>query len=177
LPFECPRFSTQDISRAAALPVGDPFRSQLTKDLIASLHQYHFVVLECSPEENQVQQQVLDMMKEFFDRPKAEKKAYQSTEESFGSGWSELVFDNRDSIRDKEIREVFQVRMGTEGNTPWPDSHFKEVSYTHYRQQWDLCRTYIVCHLFFVLGLMLDFVQSTWLDCCLVKQRDSLGMI
>ena len=58
------------------------------------------------------------MMESFFAKPVEEKNLFHSTKESHGSGYLELVFDNRDSVRDKEIRQVFQVRMGAEGNIP-----------------------------------------------------------
>ena len=81
------------------------------------------------------------MMESFFAKPVEEKNLFHSTKEASGSGYLELVFDNRDSVRDKEIRQVFQVRMGAEGNIPWPSQELREAIYLHFRRQWTLsCR-------------------------------------
>lgn len=74
---------------------------------------------------------------------KEEKQNYQASKQDLGSGWTELFFDNRDNIRDPEIRDVFQVRMGEEGNIPWPSEEVKKKVYSHFERQWKIsCEIY-----------------------------------
>lgn len=63
---------------------------------------------------------------------------FDAKSQNLGSGYTELNFDNRDNIRDPEIRDVFQIRMGEEGFIPWPSDEFKKKSYLQFERQWNI---------------------------------------
>ena len=104
-----------------------------------------------------------DCIKEFLNRSKAEKAKYLAKPQELKSGYSEIVFDNRDNLRDPEIRDVFQIRMGEEGPIPWFSDEFKQRSYAHFERQWNISCGYSVNEFFCMVANFTQYPLLSWL--------------
>ena len=75
--------------------------------------------------------------REIDDKSKFSPARLHGERESF-SGYSTIIFDNRDSIRDPEVRDVFQMRLFEAKKIPWPTSEFEKAAFSLYQAQWAL---------------------------------------
>jgi isopenicillin N synthase-like dioxygenase len=117
---------------------------ELGDKLIAGLKKDTFVVLKAPSGLYQETQDIREEIKSFFSLSDSTKKKVAAPELENGkrgyySGYSPLFFENRHNRRDKEWRDVFQLRLYEEGHIPWPSETFKEVAVRHYLSQWKLC--------------------------------------
>jgi len=113
-------------------------RTLLAKQILQAIKEQQFFVINLSETELRDEKEYFEDIKQFFSLTKEEKQKFRAEPQELKSGWTELLFDNRDNLRDPEIRDVFQVRLGEEGNIPWPSEEFKVKTYRHYERQWNI---------------------------------------
>jgi len=137
-------FSPTYIDIGKLLQASNDELKEFGEKITAGLAKDTFVVLKSNSETYQELINIRAAMKEFLSLSEEEKKKRAAPEavdgqRAYYSGYSPLHFENRHNRRDKEWRDVFQLRLFEGGHIPWPSESFKVAATKHYESQWALC--------------------------------------
>ena len=77
-------------------------------------------------------------------------------------GYKEIFFENRDSIRDPEYRDVYQLFMKNQCPT-YPSEHFKTAIHRYFEKQWIISSLFH--HIFIMITKMMLMMRSEARKC------------
>lgn len=116
---------------------------QIGERVVEGLSKDNIIILQNSNSFYENANNALSESKSFLSKSQEEKTKFKSDEingkRAFYSGYSLIHFENRDNKRDKEWRDVFQVRCSEEDHIPWPSEEYKKAILQHYGDQWSIC--------------------------------------
>jgi len=102
-----------------------------------------FFIISLSEGEHSAVKGLYGEMEAFFAHSTSEKEQMAPPRRSEKgrtqfSGYSQIYFDNRDNLREPELRDVFQIRPGEADPVPWPsDGSLEEEAMRVYGALWE----------------------------------------
>jgi len=111
--------------------------------VLEGLSKDNILIIQNNNEFNAKVKAAYEETKKFLSQSQDEKDEYSAEQidkkRAYYSGYSLVYFENRDNKRDKEWRDVFQIRYCEEGHIPWPSDTLKQASRQLYEAQWSIC--------------------------------------
>ena len=141
-PFELKKYSLQDLLHLVRnVEVGNEERVKLFHHIITEVEEKGFFILTETEEQLAKNREVRKELKNFLDQSLEEKKKYDfasSTKSKSRGGYSQIFFDNRDSVRDPEYRDVYQFYMRNQFPNSVPSEKFQELIEDYFQYQWEI---------------------------------------
>eukprot|EP00009_Paramoeba_aestuarina_P014490 CAMPEP_0201539450 /NCGR_PEP_ID=MMETSP0161_2-20130828/70414_1 /ASSEMBLY_ACC=CAM_ASM_000251 /TAXON_ID=180227 /ORGANISM="Neoparamoeba aestuarina, Strain SoJaBio B1-5/56/2" /LENGTH=471 /DNA_ID=CAMNT_0047946847 /DNA_START=82 /DNA_END=1497 /DNA_ORIENTATION=- len=127
---------------------------KLGENMVEQIQKHGVVVLKLDGTYKKTYDDFNQAIKKFFDKKVDEKMEHRSPgdERKTYSGYSTIIFDNRDAIRDPEVRDIFQMRLAEVGQIPWPTEEIERTAVALYTRQFTT-----TIHILSCLSLALDF--------------------
>lgn len=157
---------TQDGFEIVKLKVDELFTADTEKlkkigeRVVEGLSKDNVLIIQNSPAFHQTVLEAAKEAKIFLSQSQEQKEQYAAEKvdgkRAFYSGYSLVHFDNRDNKRDREWRDVFQIRHHEDEKIPWPTDSFKTATRKLYDNQWSICAQ--VLH---AIALALDISPSS----------------
>eukprot|EP00005_Dracoamoeba_jomungandri_P008406 CAMPEP_0174263416 /NCGR_PEP_ID=MMETSP0439-20130205/18581_1 /TAXON_ID=0 /ORGANISM="Stereomyxa ramosa, Strain Chinc5" /LENGTH=406 /DNA_ID=CAMNT_0015348743 /DNA_START=15 /DNA_END=1235 /DNA_ORIENTATION=+ len=144
---EIPRYELHELRQAAQSPLLHD-SARLCSSILDQLVTNRFLIISLNEDEQEAIDKLYQETESFMSQPTHVKESQAPPLKiddlrTAYSGYSYLTFENRDSIREKENRDVLQLRLSED--IPWPNEELQHAATAVYLQQWSTALDILRC--------------------------------